>query len=114
MRTVARTLVRVLNHQLGLDDHVFLYGNENPEEMEAWEEGFAHLSEKHNIPDGINWLSLAWEQRHSHTGKLFASYHQDGWLIMLRHDRVDPRRVAAAVNDNTADDIAPERGRKTN
>ena len=114
MRSVARTLVRVVNHRIGVDDHVFLYGNEDPTDMQAWEEGFAKLSETHGIPQKANWIASAWEKRQVHSGKIYASHHEDGWLILLRHDRGDPRRVSAAVNDNQADNVQTETVCRTN
>lgn len=82
--------------------------------MAPWKEGLEKLSEAHAIPSQTDWIACAWAKRQIHSEKHFASHHEDGWLVILRHDRVDPRRVAAAVNDNEEDNAQTDTVCKTN
>jgi hypothetical protein len=111
MSTIARTLVRLINKSEGIDLHLFVYGNENPEDTAELANAFcdlvgqveADLNPAKPITDEIDWIAKATASMVNHSGKHYGSHHRDGWLVMIRHDRIDPRRIAVAVNDNQAE-----------
>lgn len=105
MSTVARSTVRIINHSLGIDDHHIAYGIDDRHDHDQWQEGFLALSEKHSIPSEISWIEEATEKSEIHSGRLYGAHHENGWLFMIRHDRIDTRRASAAVNDNEPEDL---------
>lgn len=100
MTMVSRTLLRVINRQEGIDCHVFIYGKESEERAAALLSEFNSLAIKFAIPDNINWLELAESKSKDFGDKRFASFFQNGWLIMLRDDEIESRTGKAAINDN--------------
>ena len=97
--SVTRTLVRLINHHVGLDTHAFIYGKK-AEKISAVKEAFDEISIDKAMPEGVEWIDEVLERAQKFGEKLYGSYHQEGWLVLIRIDQVEATPSNTVANDN--------------